>query len=142
VAAAYVTLARALSATAAGLWHNHQRASRKPVPPFPPSLRLNETQARGLPCLCADEAGNIYSACLSVECTKSPRREEKAQLTNETRTLRRNAAWHHDEVPFPVLVRTQNNIPISNHTYINISFTCNVQVLQDARHFSLRLKGP
>jgi hypothetical protein len=30
------------------------------------------------------------------EATRSPRREEKAQHTNETPTLQRNAAWHHD----------------------------------------------
>jgi hypothetical protein len=78
------------------LWHDYQRASSKPVPLFPPSLRLKETQARGLPCLCADGAGNIYSACSSVEWTTSPRRAEKAQHAKETHTLRRNAAWHHD----------------------------------------------
>jgi len=80
------------------LWHDSQRLSRKhkPAPPFPPSVRLKETQTCGLPCLCADEAGNIYSSCASAECTTSPRREEKAQHAKETHTLRRNAVWHYD----------------------------------------------
>jgi len=96
VAAAYVTLAR---------------LPRKPAPPFPPGLRLKRTQARWLPCLCADEAGNIYSACSSAECTTSPRREEKVQQANETLPLRRNAAWHHDQVPCPVPICAQKKIP-------------------------------
>jgi hypothetical protein len=60
------------------------------APSFPPSLRLKETQARGLPFLFTHEAGNIYSACVSPECTISPRRENKAKHTNETPTLRRS----------------------------------------------------
>jgi hypothetical protein len=59
---------------------------------------------------------------------------------NETPTLRRNAAWHHDLVPFPVFTRAQNNAPTSNHTYINSSYTFNIRMLQEAPHFSLRLK--
>jgi hypothetical protein len=41
-------------------------ASRKPVPSFPPSLRLKEAQALGLPCLCADDAGNINSVLVLI----------------------------------------------------------------------------
>jgi hypothetical protein len=52
-----------------------------PPPPFPPSLRLKKTKARGLPCLCADEADNIYSACSSAKRITSPRREANAQHT-------------------------------------------------------------
>jgi hypothetical protein len=64
VAAAYVTCSN--ETLLEDLWHAHERASRKPVPPFPPSLRLKETQARGLPYLCADKAGNIYTGPLLI----------------------------------------------------------------------------
>jgi hypothetical protein len=58
--------------------------------------RLSTRISLGLPFLCADEAGYIYSACSSAECNTSPRREEKAQHAKEALTLRQNAAWHQD----------------------------------------------